>query len=170
MRHSSVLFSQHTKKITPSFKKKIRSIFVRVSRYIWCGDLSWRRPVVIPHLFSVLSAQLKSPSLFVSGGREGEGGVLCRQLQSIFQQERGEGPPRGPRSSFSLAPSRRHDGMGSFEADKCPGRCSLINALSADARTRAGSQPVPFAPVLVRHPAREPLARRSLEEPKCIWD
>ena len=98
----------------------------------------------------MLSAQLKSPSLFVSGGRESEASVLCRQ--SIFQQERGEGPPRRPRSSFSLSlslhPSRRHDGMGSFEADKCPGRCGLINALPVG-RThgrRRAANPLPSSP------------------------
>ena len=83
--------------------------------------------------------------------------MLCRQ--SIFQQERGEGPPRRPRSSFSLSlslhPSRRHDGMGSFEADKCPGRCGLINALPVGrthGRADANGQPTRSRP---RPPPRE---------------
>ena len=54
--------------------------------------------------------------------------------------------------SLALAPSHRHDGMGSFEADKCPGRCGLINALPVG-RThgrRRAANPIPSSPTTPR--------------------
>ena len=104
--------------------------------------------------------------------REIEGEECC---QSIFQLERREGPPRASLSlslslslspslflslplslsrSLSLSLSLTPDMMGSFEADKCPGRCSLINALSGSqsvcSRPRPAGKPFPSFAALPR--------------------
>ena len=86
--------------------------------------------------------------------REGERGEDCSSAASQSFNRKEE---RGlldvlDRASLSLASSRGHDGMGSFEADKCPGRCGLINALPVG-RThgrRRAANPLPSSPTTPR--------------------